>query len=203
MGTEPVVSNLRSRWLRWRVAILISVAAAAWAESARTQVREQVFLPGEAQDQRLQCGGRLESLVKAAEFLEVGTSAPADPLCKLSPEVAALPPIATCASQQLSCESCLEKFVQHMDGILASRARSIESLNTLVNRVFPLKACNVDEVLKITAKSHYFAAAEESPNAYSIWFGNGKDRSHTTYVVGFALLKKSGDSYNEYAQFLK
>ena len=154
-------------------------------------------MPGEAQDQRLQCGGRLESQVKETEYLAAGTSAPADPLCKLSPEVAALPPIGPCqaVNAQMTCEACLERFVQELDGLLAGKPHSGMDLDVLLMRTLPLKACNVEEALKIARKSRYFTSLFERADDYGIAFSDAGEHPYSgSSGVSFSILKQSGNS---------
>jgi len=201
METGSFKSNIRGGCRRWWAAMLVSAmaAAAASVESARTQ--EQAALGAEAQSQRLQCGGRLESLVKEPDGVPAGTPLPVDPLCEVSPELALLPARRSCqaVNQQSTCEACLEKFVQELDGILAENPRSVDPLDLLLDRTFPLKNCNVDEALKIVGKSKYFASVEGGRDEYVISFGNARGRPHTGYRIGFSLLKQSGNSNLPYA----
>lgn len=91
-------------------------------------------------------------------------------------------------TESLGCEAKLEKFVIELDELFNSPPRASDPFHELIDRYFPLKHCDAQAVLAIVRKSKYLVQVYETWREYTFSFvAHG-------FVVGFGLLKESGDS---------
>jgi hypothetical protein len=101
-------------------------------------------------------------------------------------------------SSQAVCAARLAQFVRELDDMLTENSGPLTRFNDLIERYFPLKGCDVEEVTKICRGSKYLhGVSTEYVGSNVIWFGNSK------YTVGFALRKPSGDTELPYAMPVK
>jgi hypothetical protein len=91
-------------------------------------------------------------------------------------------------TEALSCEAKLEKFIVELEELLNSAPRTSDPFHELIDRYFPLKRCDTQAILRIVRKSKYLVRVHETWKEYTFSFvAHG-------FVVGFRILKESGDS---------
>lgn len=97
----------------------------------------------------------------------------------------------------MTCEACLETFVQELDRRLDGDTDAPHP-EQLVDKTFPLKGCDAERTLNIARKSKYLRVAKERDDDYFIYFSDSKKWSfNSAYAVSFRVNKRSGNTHNE------
>ena len=128
----------------------------------------------------------------------------------LSCTVGQLPPTGYVALNDGSkdrndCRVRLERFIVELDELLEARPSSLEPLLSLLKEHFPLKSCDIEDAIRISKSSKYFASVYEQPTLYVIAFtsATGSSRPFSAFDISFGLLKQSGDSELPFARVHK
>jgi hypothetical protein len=105
-------------------------------------------------------------------------------------------------NEPLGCEAKLENFVTELDALLDSRPQvdrplPDEPFQILLNNYFPLKHCDAHAAVEIIRRSKYLIRVDETWKEYGFAFVGGR------LVIGFEILKETGDSYLPFAKVMK
>jgi hypothetical protein len=92
------------------------------------------------------------------------------------------------------CSTRMQDFVEKLDGILRKNPRSIDPFLVLLREHFPLRSCDIKQVLDICSKSKYFIGVGDNVVAYVLSFNSAKFFDGNGFYVQFGLEKQSGDS---------
>jgi hypothetical protein len=99
------------------------------------------------------------------------------------------------------CETKMRNFVTRLDIIFASDTHEIDPMLLLLKQSFPMKHCNINQVLEICKHSMFFWNVSDAPKHYHFAFtSRGYRLFYPGFAVTFALEKKSGNSSFPFAQ---
>jgi hypothetical protein len=103
-----------------------------------------------------------------------------------------------------NCTVRLQEFIDELDRLLAGNPRSIDPIFALLKTYFPLKACNIEEAIKICRQSRYLVRGfggqpRDRDRVHTILFSNAGYFGHSGFQVQFSLSKETGDSIYPFA----
>jgi hypothetical protein len=85
------------------------------------------------------------------------------------------------------CSARVRQFVKEMDIQLGEKRDKSLSLDDLIEKYLPAKACDIDEIILIAKQSKFFWFAHDEGEDYAIGFKNAR------VEVTFGLQKRTGD----------
>jgi hypothetical protein len=119
-------------------------------------------------------------------------SALATALCAQLTLDAALMGVAMAEDARQECSRQLTEFLTKLDEILPV-AQAINPMQNLIRDFFPLKVCNVEDVVRISKQSKYFDHIQDAPKDMAVFFRH-KPPHRWGFVFSFGVDKSSGDS---------
>ena len=93
-----------------------------------------------------------------------------------------------------TCEPSLTRLIPDLDVMLNENA-SRDALQTLLNKVFPVKNCEIEKVTMIVRRSRYFEHTGPNGPTTVISFSNIKQHGRRGSRVTFGVRHATGDSY--------
>jgi len=107
-------------------------------------------------------------------------------------------------STRAECADRVSRFVHELDELLAAKPRSVNPFQDLLEKYFPVKGCDIEEIVKICEKSKYIWPIDRTFDVVVIDFSSSTFwNPHSGFRVGFGLRKSSGDSELPYAMVNK
>jgi hypothetical protein len=97
------------------------------------------------------------------------------------------------------CEARLAEFLSKFDEVAAG-ARSVDPIRSLFAQYFPLKACDLNEVERLSKLSSYFIGVQQNPRAIAFEFDTRKHSRHEGIYVQLRFAKPSGDSRDPFVK---
>jgi hypothetical protein len=96
-----------------------------------------------------------------------------------------------------ACLARFEAFIRELDLLLASNPPAVTPLHDLINRYFPVEACDIEKAIEISRQSRFFSYTSEAPRYYLIAFDTRGSSSifDTGYHVQIGFLKTTGNSW--------
>jgi hypothetical protein len=99
----------------------------------------------------------------------------------------------TAGANSTSCEDKLTAFVAELDALLGDRTTSLNQMNDLIKKYFPLNHCNIDKAIDIARGSKYALPVGRWRDQTTFGFSS-KSENNDGYLVTFILRNSSGDS---------
>jgi hypothetical protein len=105
--------------------------------------------------------------------------------------------------ERAECAARIRKFVTGLDALLSTNPNSVTPVRALLTRTFPMRKCDVEDVIAISRQSRFLGSVQLQPEAHVFTFSTARVFPSSRISVGFGIEKATGDSLLPFAQVNK